>query len=473
MFSSTKLESALDIKLAVSSKMENAISLWTRMFQDNPPWASDVTEDATLCLPNSIASEVARLVTVEMVSKVTGSPRADYINSQYKSVIEKARIYTEFACGMGGIVLKPYISGEKIPVAVVYAEDFYPTTFDSDGDITGACFLDYAYDDRYRYTRVEEHGYEDNGMYFIRNKCFRQPIIDLSTGSENLGQEVPLASVPEWAEVAEYITLGHIEKPLFSYFKMPFANNVEPKSPLGVSVFARAVKLIKKADKLWSEIMWEYEGGELAINVSSNLFARDLSGMPIVPEGRERLFKNIFDFDDENFVNTFNPAFRDSSLFNGLNRTLQRIEFQCGLAYGTLSDPANVERTATEINASRQRSYSTIHDTQNSLEKALRNLITAMDALTTLYGLAPEGKYEVTFAWDDSIIVDAEAERIRDREEVSQGLMLPWEYRVKWYGEDEATAKAKLDEQPEMDENEILGFGSEPKGGDGSGQKEE
>ncbi len=475
LFHHTKLESALGIQIAVSSKMEDAINLWTHMFQDEPPWKNEEAGQETLSLPNSIASEIARLTTVEMVSTVTGSPRADYLNKQYQKVIQKARINTEFAAGYGGIAMKPYISGKNVPVAIVYAEDFFPTTFDSDGDITGACFLDYSFDDNYRYTRVEEHGFDKSGIYHIKNKCFRQKISDVSIGDERLGDEVPLSSVPEWADVSEDVPIGNIEKPLFAYFKMPFANNVDPKSPLGVAAYSRAVNLIKKADKLWSEFLWEFEGGELAINASSNLFPRDIHGNPIIPEGRERMFKDIFDFDGENFLKEFAPQFRDNSLFNGINRTVQRIEFLCGLAYGTISDPGMIDKTATEINAAKQRSYSTIHDTQASLEKALRDLVYSIDALTTLYNLAPAGKYELTFQWDDSIIVDAEAERLRDREEVRDGLMAKWEYRVKWYGETPETAKKMVSSMSDngMSDDEILDFISEPEPDEGKADKKE
>lgn len=477
LFHHTKLEAALGIEISVSSKMEDSIDLWTKMFQDEPPWKNEEAGQETLGLPNSIASEIARLTTVEMVSVVTGSPRADYINEQYKKVVTKARNYTEFAAGMGGIAMKPYVSGTKIPVSIVYAEDFYPTSFDSDGDIRGACFIDYAYDEKYRYTRVEEHGFDDNGMYFVRNKCFRQQISDIAIGDEKLGDEVPLTEVPDWADVSEYVPVGNIERPLFSYFKMPFANNVEPKSPLGVAAYSRAINLIKKADRLWSEILWEYDGGELAVNASTNLFQKDITGKPIIPEGRERMFKETFDFDDENFLQTYNPQFRDSSLFNGLNKTEQRIEFQCGLAYGTISDPNMVDKTATEINAAKQRSYSTIHDTQAALEKALRDLVYAIDAIATLYNLAPAGSYEVTFQWDDSIIVDAEQERLRDREEVRDGLMQKWEYRVKWYGETPEKAKQMIADAEEsgISDDEILDFLDEPsadEGSEGKGAKE-
>ena len=468
MFHHTKLQTALGIEIAVSSKMEDAIELWKEMYADEPPWLDEEKGQTTIGLPSTISSEIARLVTVEMKSTISGGARADYLNTQYQKVIGKCRNFTEDAAGHGGIVLKPYVSGNKIAVAIIQADEFYPTTYDDD-EVTGGCFIETSFDDKYRFTRVEEHGFNDDGTYFIRNKCFRLQVSEIATSDDALGDEVPLESVPAWADISPEVNIGQLERPLFSYFKMPQANHIEPKSPLGVACYSRAVKSIQKADKLWSEFLWEFEGGELAINASSNLFEKTIYGEPIIPEGRERMFKETFNFDGENFLQTYNPTFRDASIHNGVNRVLQKIEFQCGLAYGTISDPALVERTATEIIHAKQRSYSTVHDIQTALEAALNNLVYAMDAIATLYKLAPAGSYETTFEWDDSIVVDAEQERLRDRDEVRDGLMQKWEYRVKWYGETEETAKKMISDAEEdgMSDDEILGLLDEPEADEG------
>ena len=226
---------------------------------------------------------------------------------------------------------------------------------------------------------------------------------------------------------------------------MPQANHIEPKSPLGVACYSRAVKSIQKADKLWSEFLWEFEGGELAINASSNLFEKTIYGEPIIPEGRERMFKETFNFDGENFLQTYNPTFRDASIHNGVNRVLQKIEFQCGLAYGTISDPALVERTATEIIHAKQRSYSTVHDIQTALEAALNNLVYAMDAIATLYKLAPAGSYETTFEWDDSIITDSEQQMNERLSLMTLGVIGKVEFRMWFFGETEAQARAAIE----------------------------
>lgn len=120
-----------------------------------------------------------------------------------------------------------------------------------------------------------------------------------------------------------------------------------------------------------------------------------------------------------------------------------------------------MEKTATEVRNSKQRMFVTIDSIQKALQHTFDSLIYAMDVYATLYNLAPAGDYEVTYSWGDSVLDDADAkekERANDRQDVSMGVMNDWEYRAKWYGEDEATAKKMLPKMEDMNtegENEI------------------
>jgi hypothetical protein len=77
-----------------------------------------------------------------------------------------------------------------------------------------------------------------------------------------------------------------------------------------------------------------------------------------------------------------------------------------------------------------------------------------MDKYCDLYKIVPSGKFEVAYAWDDSIIVDKDQERQVDLLDVQGGLMSKVEYRMKWFGEteDQATeAVNKIFEQQKKD----------------------
>lgn len=424
---------ALKADIAISSEMQAAIDRWVLMFTGRAPWLDDTTQ--SLGLPAAIAGELARLVTVELESSVSGSPRADYLQGEYKrEVLDRLRPNVEAACAGGGLVFKPYVDSRRIAVDCVPAWRFFPTAFNSRREVTGAVFVDQAAKGKTFYTRMEHHRLTDEG-YIIRNLAFSS----LSPG--NLGSPCSLAEVDEWADLEPELTVRYKdgtapEGALFAYFRMPFGNTVDPESPLGVSVYSRAVELIREADRQYSRILWEYEGSELAIDASQGaLPVKGPDGRaPALPPRSRRLFRElaIDQGQSGDLYKVFSPAIRDGSLFNGLDKLLKRIEFNCSLAYGTLSDPQNVDKTAEEIRSSRQRSYSAVCDIQQSLQGALEHLVWAMDFYTTLYGLAPRGGYEVNFTWGDGVLQDTDKEYMRRREMADSGYLRP-EKLVAWY----------------------------------------
>jgi A118 family predicted phage portal protein len=142
----------------------------------------------------------------------------------------------------------------------------------------------------------------------------------------------------------------------------------------------------------------------------------------------------------------WSPSFREANLLAGLDAILRKIEFNCGLAYGTLSNPQTVDKTATGLKISQQRSYATVVDTQEALETALEQLLWAMDVWATIGSLSPRGAYQTVYDFDDSVIVDKDAQFQQDLRLVGQGIMGKVEFRMRNFGEDEATAKARIAE---------------------------
>lgn len=176
---------------------------------------------------------------------------------------------------------------------------------------------------------------------------------------------------------------------------MPMANTKDTASPLGMSVYSRATKLIADADKQYERLLWEFESGERALYVSEEAFRRDKNGNRVLPNAR--LYKLLNCENDELFKD-WTPSIRESEIIAGLDDILRKIEFNCGLAYGTLSNVQNVDKTAEEIRASKQRSYSTVAEIQNSLRNALSGLVKSMNVLCDLYELAPDGEYSVSLS---------------------------------------------------------------------------
>ena len=463
MFNIGTIKNALNIDVAISTEMAKAIELFEKIYINEAPWLKkDMVE--SLELGSSIANEFTRLTTLEMKSEITGSPRADFLNKEYQKLKERLNQNLEVGNAVGGLVFKPYVKDGKLYVDLVKGSCFYPTEFNSSGDIIAGIFASQLTKGNNIYTRLEYHKFyeqplENDINYIIKNVAYK------STDNSILGTRIDLIKVPEWANIEQETAIKYLEMPLFSYYKPPVANNIDLDSPVGVSVYARAIDLIKEADRQWGRIVWEYEASEKAIYVDelATKPSQNQNKSFAVNKLKNRLYKVLNTGKAEtDFFKDYSPEIRDEALWRGLNKTLQRIEFNVGLAYGTLSEPSSVDKTATEIKSSKQRSYATVSKMQENLQKALENLIYAMDVLTTLYNLAPQGNYEVSFNWDDSLIVDTEREQTIQMQEVNASLRSRLKYIMFRYGMTEEQAQEELDriQKEKMSNQEAFGFSS-------------
>lgn len=499
---SRTIEQTLHVAPVVSSMMENAIQEWVALYKGEAEWIKEPTTDdptrvVSLGLPALIASEKARTCLLEMESEITtpteeqtkANPnykepepdifgnivpstepkeitvdvpktnvaRAEYLNEQYKKLKKKLRTNMEYAIALGGLVIKPYLVFNKaddaeatadIEFDFILADSFYPLAFDSSGRITEAAFVQTKSDKDVVYRRLEYHKWENNKVQ-IQNRAFKSTNAPNSghTGLD-LGHEIPLSEVPEWKDLPEKTTIKSVSKPLFAYFKMPLANTIDMYSPLGVSGFARAKQLIKDADMQYSRLLWEYEGGELAIDVD-----RDALNIYQGSDGKmyskastlqERLFRKVDIEQTGETYYPYAPSLRDASYTNGLNTILMRIEDVCAISRGTLSDAATEAKTATELKILKQRSYQANADIQQALEDTLRDVIYIMNVYCDLYDITPDGDYDVNFEWDDSIIVDVDAELSKRITLQQNGLASKVETRMWYFGETERQAQEAL-----------------------------
>ena len=435
--------------------------------------------------------------------------RADFLNKQYKKLCRQIRRQLEYGVAKGGLVIKPYIvmyddtprfgsttsnapddvkntdnktiaqdtnnapikpesapeqsgrmqynnnlSNAEIEFDYIQADRFFPLSFDANGKVIEAAFIQTKVDKAKErvFIRLEYHKLEKRTVT-VQNLAFESTDMSIANSnnlktSTNLGRPIALTDVPEWASLQPTTVIEGVDRLLFAYFRMPEANTVDPYSPLGVSGYSRVVKLIKDADMQYSRLLWEYEAGEMAIDVDRDAlkFMTDPKGegYSVLPEKQQRLFRKV-DLNTEDTYQVFAPTLRDVSIVHGLNTIFMRIEDSTGLSRGTLSDVNTQEaKTATELKILKQRSYATNADIQMALQDALSDVVYVMDVYATLYEVTPPGEYEVSFEWDDSIIVDSESELSKRITLMQNGLASKLETRMWYFGETENQAKAAM-----------------------------
>ena len=175
------LENVLNITPAISSEMKTAIELWEDMYKNKSPWLDKNTQ--SLGLAASIASEKARTATIEMEVKVTGEgERAEFIKKCVKKLLPLVRRNLEYGIALGSLIIKPYVvtglDGKlTINFSFTKATDFYPLSFDSEGNILECAFLDRITTKDAIYTKVEYHSIQGTRLT-VKNMAFKSEVIN-------------------------------------------------------------------------------------------------------------------------------------------------------------------------------------------------------------------------------------------------------------------------------------------------------
>lgn len=473
------ISDTIDISTTViSDEMADALDLWRKMYKDNSPWLDEDAGVYSLGLAQTICNEFSTLVLDEVKSEIIvpgvdkidgeGNPievdtktRAYFMNELYqKGIIDKLPQQLEKGMALGGLIIKPYTTADdKLAFDFIRQGDFYPIAFDDEGDvITDIAFPDQFISGDKIYTKIERQTFID-GSVVVENKAFVADLVDRDDDKEQeLGNEIPLNSVQKWAGIEPQVKIDDVEAPLYGYYKVPLSNTVDLDSPLGISIFGTASKLIQRADEQFSRLDWEYEAGEIAIDVDPNAlnYTTGYFGNRIdVDSKKQRIYRQI-DLGQDDTYKAFTPTLRDANYQSGLTKYLMRIEDKVGLARGSLSEVSSEAKTATEIRATKQKTFTTVQKNQKALETALKQVVYAMQVYIDLYELAKPGEYELTTEWNDSVLTDMQTE-LTEKMTLQQGGILSKPEVRSWYtGEDIETSKLRIQEMEEQAQSKML-----------------
>lgn len=431
MFGYTTIKSIVGKDVTLSSTMIDAINDWQRMLNGQADWITDYV--TSLRIEGGICREFADAVLVEMETNINN----EQLDKVYQKSLADLNENLQDGLGLGSIIIRPL---GPDAAEFVTADNFIPISFGDDGNPNDVGFLtrkkvgesDY-------FTRFERH-YLTGGNLTIETKCYH------SQSASDIGRICSLEEVPEWSAInpgpVVYPGMTQMD---FGYYRNPIKNKIDG-SKCGVSIFDSARELICKADIQGARLDWEFESGERAIHVDSRALKKGQNGGRFgLAKLNKRLYRGLEleSGKDTELLKEYSPEMRDEAFKRGLEERKREIEFVVGLAYGDLSDVQTVEKTAAEVKASKARKYNRVTAIQGNLKTCLENFAAGLAFYNGLY----TSGYEFNCKFNDSILTDEEAERQQDRQDVSMGVMSHLEYRMKWYNEDEATAKKNLPEQ--------------------------
>lgn len=435
-----QIEADFGVSALESPQMESFVDKCAAAYCGHPYWVDEENHISTVNLAKSVCSEISRLTMLGAGLRVSGGPRAVWLQSEVDRFYYTLREWVEYGCSFGTVILKPDSNGD----VSVFVPGSFVVTEAKGGRITGAVFKDVRRDirrEKLYYIRLESHRFLDDGKYEIINRCYLG-------GSENdFGVAVPISVTP-WKDLAECVYIENIDKPLYGVFKTPQANNVDVSSPLGLPVFADALRELRDVDIAYSRNAKEvYDSKRMVLLDSDRLMSGRTkvtaanSAAIVKANGLPDYVKTVEADGYKEIYHEINPSLNTEERLKGINALLSQIGFKCGFSNGYfVFNEKSGMITATQVEADDRRTIQLIKDVRDSLEDCLNGLLYALDKMADLYDLAPVGAYTPVYDFGD-IVYNREEDKQTWWKYVQMGKVPFWFYLVKFEGFTEEAAK--------------------------------
>ena len=402
--------------------------------------------------------------------------RSKLIAEVVAPIFEKGPAIAAQAFGKGGKVLIPYVHDGHIDVQTISQNRMLVRRMDGERIMDVSIMLDSCVIDTEGYWLMADYAVDENGTQTIRYRA-----------CTHAGVEVPITRVPKWQNIQPEIAITGTDRALIGFLRCPMDNRKDLHI-LGVPITYGAGKSIDELVEHIAIYRREFKLSRMMLGLDATLW-RDF--------GRGKLDANGVTIDDvkrtaqdsdspfvpvEGMVldgktpwQTYAPSIRQEAMEARYNSLLRRIEKDCGLSQGILTERQNVNyANKDEVRAAQYDTFSVIKAMRSAWEKAVTDLAYAIDVLAEFYGLTPSGargQYEIEYDWDMSM-VESTAESFQQLSELqSRGMISKAELRQWVRGGTIEEAQEAIEEINASEENtsaiDRLLSGGGPVGGDG------
>ena len=443
-----KIVDLINHSLASNTQLEKA----QRMMQSWQSWYNGYVQDFhTYHIYNGTSRVQMRMNSLQMAKKVCEdwadllfnervliSVDNDKTNERLQKILQEMNFETivnegveqAFAMGTVGFVIN-VSKDNDISLESVNGLKVYPIAVQNKR-VTECAFISNIMIKGKEYAYITIHQKPDD-TYVIENALY-----ELKEGGS---EEISGTPADYWV----YNTGSDV--PWFSIFRPNAVNNILQGSPFGLSVFANAIAELKNIDNTYDAMNNEISIGRMRIVAASDAFRYDEGTQKPVFDPKEIAFYSVpKSMNDQPFIEAIAPTLRTPQQEIALNKSLSLLSQACGFSANYYEMKEGQLRTATEVISADSKMYRRMVKHEIPLEETVRNLVTCILDIYSRVKKESLPYSEITIQFDDSIIQDKDSERQQDNKDIMLGIMSRVEYRMKWYGEDEETAKAKVEE---------------------------
>lgn len=350
------------------------------------------------------------------------------------------------------------LNAEDIKIKFIKdARMIVPLTYDDDEIIDIAIASQFVKNkERYIYLQIYEH--QDDDRYLVSNGYYQ--ITETGEGYsqvENMNGEVESYYMPC--------------KPFF--IMTPNIENNVSDVPLGLSIYANAIDNLKGIDLAFDNMFNDTLLGKKKVFMtqSSMLMKTDVyvdeQGVKkdrIIPDVQGTLEKTLYvnvgekiDPSAPPFMQEYNPSLRTQENKDSIQFYLNLFSNSVGLGQSRYKFDVQTMNTATEAKISMKDLTESVWKQRIQIQEVLKDMARSILIIGKEYcGANVDTEAKISIIFDDTMFNDEEAERLRFMQEISAGIKQKWEYRVKFEGEDEETARKMTGEEEGQQEDPTL-----------------
>lgn len=379
------------------------------------------------------------------------------IDNDFKNQFEEQ---LEKGVALGGFAMRPYVSDDKIKIAWIRADQFYPLQSNTNNISEAAIASKTVVTEHNRnvyYTLLEFHRWDkykgDKGelkdVYVITYELYRSEM------ASQVGTQVPLNRLDAYKDLQPEVVIDNFVRPQFVYFRTPGANNITLDSPLGVGIVDNAKHVLDDINDTHDQFMWEVRLGSRRIAVPRSMMKYDSAHKPVFDTEQNVYAPLLTDDAGSVGVKDMTTDIRTQQYTDALNHFLKEFETQIGLSVGTFSYSENGLKTATEVVSDNSMTYQTRSSYLTMVEKAIGELCTSIIELAGQHQLFSDDKalfehdlvndpLNVICQFDDGVFVDKDKQLEEDLKTLTAGALSKVTFLVRNYGMSLGDAKEEL-----------------------------
>lgn len=368
---------------------------------------------------------------------------SDDIDRVLKKLTAKSGKWCPIALGIGRVYLVPYVIGDEVFVDYIPQSDVVSTAVLGDEVTAFVCVSDIKTVGKNTYARLTEHIYDKaTSTYTVRNKATR-----IASG----GGEVPLETVPEWAEIVPEFVFTGVEQRPFGYVDSPKDNRDGDKAQ-GASILIGCDDTVREIRETIKQYEIEFDHKRSVLGVDRTMLDTEqmerngghvaITQQHILTSSHGRLGEGGGDL-----FSVYSPDIRDDAYEARLLHLFARLEKQVGTSSGILTPADTSMATATQVRRAMYDTFAMVDRLRASITSAVDHLAYGIQLMLEIAGTRVPDGWTVSYDWSDDMVTDTTEQFEQISQGHSAGVLSDIEYRRFFFpDETEEEARKALDE---------------------------